>query len=104
MKTMLKRFALIAMLALAGFTQSNCKQVKTVLDVIGRVLRICDCLCVCGEAYRGGGDGGITGGGGDIRCVNKADGRSGDSCFTVCTAQSLPGLISGGTLVGCREF
>ena len=76
------------MFALLAITQTECKQVW---EVIGQIPKLfgCTCVCECPEAYRGGGDGSITGGGLSLRCINPQGGVN--NCGTLCALQSIPG-------------
>jgi len=98
-KSKIKTALIVAMFALLAITQTECKQV---LQVIGQIPKLfgCTCVCECPEAYRGGGDGGITGGGFSLRCINPAGGVN--NCSTLCALQSIPGLLSSnGPLLAC---
>jgi hypothetical protein len=98
-KSKLKTALIVAVFGLLAITQTECKQV---LEVIGTVERLfgCTCVCECPEAYRGGGDGSITGGGFSLRCINPMGGVT--NCGTLCALQSIPGSLgSNGSLLVC---
>ena len=98
-KSKIKTALVVAMFALLAITQTECKQV---LGVIGQIPKLfgCTCVCECQEAYRGGGDGSITGGGLSLRCINPQGGVN--NCGTLCELQSIPGLLSSnGSLLLC---
>jgi len=98
MKT-IKRALIVAALVSLPVTQGSCDSVKRFLAQIP-VLFDCECLCRCLEAYRGGGDGSISGGGVSFRCVNR---NGASSCATRCDFESLPGLVGGGNLLLCSD-